>query len=194
MRYSAFTVAAILAIAARHAATPNIRAHTAAPAAVLQSEFLYDKPPFPSVPASTIVATRDALLEAMFGGARDGAIADSIDVKAYWQSNERALVNDIDINFGPVFPRAPDSVLAWNTTTTTRCASWAWRRTGSRSTAWFPNRTTTDRRSQPACRRTRNLRTPLRPRCVRRRSARLRSTAAGASGGTGRSRQSRVPC
>ena len=73
MRYSAFTVAAILAIAARPAATPNIPAQTAAPAAVLQSEFLYDKAPFPSVHASTIVETRDGMVAAMFGGAREGA-------------------------------------------------------------------------------------------------------------------------
>ena len=73
MRYTAITVAAILTIAARPVATPRVSAQASGPAAVLQSEFLYDKAPFPSVHASTIVETRDGLVAAMFGGTREGA-------------------------------------------------------------------------------------------------------------------------
>lgn len=50
-----------------------------------------------------------------FGTALDGALADSIDAKGYWQSNERELVNDIDIDIGPVFPGAPSSTVVSDT-------------------------------------------------------------------------------
>lgn len=42
-------------------------------------------------------------------------IIDSIDFQAYFQNNERQLVNDIDINIGPIFPGAPDSTVASDT-------------------------------------------------------------------------------
>ena len=73
MRYMAFTVAAILTVAAKPVATPIVSAQTSAQPAVLQSEFLYDKASFPSVHASTIAETRDGLVAAMFGGTREGA-------------------------------------------------------------------------------------------------------------------------
>ncbi len=41
--------------------------------------------------------------------ALDAAAADSLEVRAYYQANERFLANDIDINIGPLFPGAPDS-------------------------------------------------------------------------------------
>ncbi len=34
---------------------------------------------------------------------------DSLEAQLYYQNNERGLVNDIDINIGPIFPGAPDS-------------------------------------------------------------------------------------
>jgi outer membrane receptor protein involved in Fe transport len=40
---------------------------------------------------------------------RSSALLDSADVRLFWQSNERALVNDIQINIGPVGPGFPDS-------------------------------------------------------------------------------------
>jgi hemoglobin/transferrin/lactoferrin receptor protein len=43
------------------------------------------------------------------GSALDSALADTIEVQTYFQNNERELVNDIDINIGPIFPGAPDS-------------------------------------------------------------------------------------
>ena len=43
------------------------------------------------------------------GTALDSALADSVEVQLYQQSNERQLVNDIDINIGPLFPGAPNS-------------------------------------------------------------------------------------
>jgi predicted neuraminidase len=50
---------------------------TAAPgpagAGVVRSEFIYDKAPFPSVHASTIVETKGGLVSAFFGGTREGA-------------------------------------------------------------------------------------------------------------------------
>ena len=36
-------------------------------------------------------------------------IADTFEAQLYYQDNERILVNDIDINIGPIFPGAPDS-------------------------------------------------------------------------------------
>ncbi|MBZ0089909.1 MAG: TonB-dependent receptor, partial [Thermoanaerobaculia bacterium] len=41
--------------------------------------------------------------------ALDGLLADSLQVRAYHQVNDRALDNDIFINIGPIFPGAPDS-------------------------------------------------------------------------------------
>lgn len=39
----------------------------------------------------------------------DGWLADSLQLRAYRQVNDRGLDNDIDINIGPIFPGAPDS-------------------------------------------------------------------------------------
>ncbi len=49
------------------------------------------------------------------GTALDWGVADSADIQLYHQSNERELVNDIDINIGPIFPGAPDSVVEADT-------------------------------------------------------------------------------
>ena len=62
-------------IAALVIMTPAIEAGQAAPAdkSVLVSEFIYETAPFPSAHASTIVSTKDGLVAAWFGGAREGA-------------------------------------------------------------------------------------------------------------------------
>lgn len=49
------------------------------------------------------------------GSALDSVVADSINAQVYYQSNERRLVNEIDINIGPIFPGAPDSGVASDT-------------------------------------------------------------------------------
>jgi hemoglobin/transferrin/lactoferrin receptor protein len=49
------------------------------------------------------------------GSAIGGVLADSIDARAYGQSNERELVNDIDVDLGPVFPGAPSSTVTSDT-------------------------------------------------------------------------------
>src|SRR5262245_27353300 len=41
------------------------------PSATLKSEFLYERAPFPSAHASTIVETSDGLVAAWFGGTRE---------------------------------------------------------------------------------------------------------------------------
>ncbi len=51
----------------------------------------------------------DRLSAGYIASALDGMLADSLEVKAYYQSNERQLANDIDINIGPLFPGAPPS-------------------------------------------------------------------------------------
>lgn len=43
------------------------------------------------------------------GSVLESPLADSVDAQLYYQNNERRLVNDIDINIGPIFPGAPDS-------------------------------------------------------------------------------------
>jgi outer membrane receptor protein involved in Fe transport len=48
-------------------------------------------------------------------GALDSPVADSLDVQAYYQVNDRELVNDIDIDIGPIFPGAPNSSVASDT-------------------------------------------------------------------------------
>lgn len=53
------------------------------------------------------------------GSALESPLADSIDVRAYGQSNERELVNDIDIDIGPVFPGAPSSSVTSDTENST---------------------------------------------------------------------------
>ncbi|HEX8913786.1 MAG TPA: sialidase family protein [Humisphaera sp.] len=64
----AAAAAALLLLAALPA--PAARAEADGP--VVRSEFVYDKAPFPSVHASTIVATKDGLIAAFFGGAGEG--------------------------------------------------------------------------------------------------------------------------
>lgn len=43
------------------------------------------------------------------GSNLESAMADRVEAKLYWQSNERQLVNEIAINIGPVGPGFPDS-------------------------------------------------------------------------------------
>jgi predicted neuraminidase len=74
MRYAAITAAAVLTISGRPNATPPLLAQTTGtPAAIVQSEFLFETAPFPSVHASTIAETREGLVAAWFGGTREGA-------------------------------------------------------------------------------------------------------------------------
>lgn len=47
--------------------------------------------------------------------ALDSLVADTARVQVYTQRNERRLVNDIDINIGPLFPGAPNSSVASDT-------------------------------------------------------------------------------
>ncbi len=49
------------------------------------------------------------------GSAFDSVLADSVELYAYVQNNERRLDNDIDINIGPIFPGAPDSTVEADT-------------------------------------------------------------------------------
>ena len=63
------TAATILTISSRTTAPQSLPAQTSAqPAAIVQSEFVYETAPFPSVHASTIVDTRAGLVIAFFGG------------------------------------------------------------------------------------------------------------------------------
>ncbi len=48
-------------------------------------------------------------------GAPEAAFADSLDAQVYSQSNERQLANDIDIDIGPIFFGAPNSVVEADT-------------------------------------------------------------------------------
>ena len=49
------------------------------------------------------------------GSALGAALADTVDLQVYRQNNERELVNDIDIDIGPIFPGAPNSDVASDT-------------------------------------------------------------------------------
>ncbi len=49
------------------------------------------------------------------GSGFDSVLADSVEVQSYFQSNERGLNNDIDINIGPVAPGFPDSAVEADT-------------------------------------------------------------------------------
>jgi predicted neuraminidase len=67
MTMRTFMVAVVLGVVASGAQ------ETPAPSpAIVRSEFLYDKAPFPSAHASTIAETRDGLVAAWFGGSREG--------------------------------------------------------------------------------------------------------------------------
>lgn len=50
--------------------------------------------------------------------------ADTLEIQLYVQSNERELVNDIDINIGPIFPGAPDSSIEADTLNNTELDTW----------------------------------------------------------------------
>jgi hemoglobin/transferrin/lactoferrin receptor protein len=50
-----------------------------------------------------------------FGSALESAFADSMTAKLYYQTNRRSLVNDIDIDIGPIFPGAPSSSVTADT-------------------------------------------------------------------------------
>jgi len=49
------------------------------------------------------------------GSALETPVSDSLEVKLYHQSNRRELVNDIDIDIGPIFPGAPSSSVTADT-------------------------------------------------------------------------------
>lgn len=53
------------------------------------------------------------------GSALGLAVADSVDAKLYWQRNERALVNDIEIDIGPLGPGFPNSTVEADTLNST---------------------------------------------------------------------------
>lgn len=61
------------------------------------------------------------------GSALGLPVADTIDAKGYWQSNERALVNDIDIDIGPLGPGFPHSGVAIDTRNETDLDTWGLR-------------------------------------------------------------------
>lgn len=52
---------------------------------------------------------------------------DTLETQVYSQSNERQLVNDIDINIGPIFPGAPDSSVEADTFNDTDLDTWGLR-------------------------------------------------------------------
>ena len=64
-------VVVLLLMPARSGAGQAAPGGSASP--IVRSEFIYETAPFPSAHASTIVATRDGLVAAWFGGAREGA-------------------------------------------------------------------------------------------------------------------------
>jgi hemoglobin/transferrin/lactoferrin receptor protein len=77
---------------------------------------------FGLVPAAAYGAEESAVIRILYpyqdfdrltlgyeGSALGLAVADSVDAKLYWQRNERALVNDIDIDIGPLGPGFPSS-------------------------------------------------------------------------------------
>jgi hemoglobin/transferrin/lactoferrin receptor protein len=53
----------------------------------------------------------DRMSAGYIASALDTAVVDSLEIKAYYQNNERQLANDIDIDIGPVFPGAPSSTV-----------------------------------------------------------------------------------
>src|SRR5690606_26166704 len=55
------------------------------------------------------------------------AAADSVQARAYYQSNERELVNDIFIDIGPIFPGAPRSSVEIGSTNYTDLDTWGLR-------------------------------------------------------------------
>jgi outer membrane receptor protein involved in Fe transport len=61
------------------------------------------------------------------GSALGLPVADTVDAKGYWQSNDRALVNDIDIDIGPLGPGFPHSSVAIDTLNHTTLDTWGLR-------------------------------------------------------------------
>ena len=57
----------------------------------------------------------DRLSAGYIASAQGAAAADSLEIKAYYQNNERQLANDIDIDIGPIFPGAPNSTVEADT-------------------------------------------------------------------------------
>ncbi|MCZ7651502.1 MAG: TonB-dependent receptor [Thermoanaerobaculia bacterium] len=55
------------------------------------------------------------------------AAADTLQARAYYQSNERELVNDIFIDIGPIFPGAPSSSVEVDSTNYTDLDTWGLR-------------------------------------------------------------------
>ncbi len=72
----------------------------------------------------------DRLSAGYIASALDSAVADSLEVKAYYQANERQLVNDIDIDIGPLFPGAPNSSVEADSTNFTDLATFGLRTQG----------------------------------------------------------------
>ena len=59
--------------------------------------------------------------------------ASTLDTRLYFQSNERQLANDIDINIGPIFPGAPDSSIAIDTLNDSDLDTWGLRSDATRA-------------------------------------------------------------
>ncbi len=56
-----------------------------------------------------------------------GPIADSLQVQAYRQKNDRELANDIDIDIGPIFPGAPNSSVEADSLNRSILETWGFR-------------------------------------------------------------------
>ena len=65
-------ITAIVLMTSTHVASSIDSPEQASSSPILQSEFIYETAPFPSVHASTIVDTRDGLVAAFFGGTGEG--------------------------------------------------------------------------------------------------------------------------
>lgn len=70
-----------------------------------------------------------------FGSPLQTIWADSTNVQLYFQNNERELVNDIDINIGPVGPGFPDSSVEADTRNFTDLDTWGFRADAVKATA-----------------------------------------------------------
>jgi len=57
----------------------------------------------------------DRLTAIYTGSGFEASMLDTLEAKVYYQNNERQLVNDIDINIGPLFPGAPNSFVLADT-------------------------------------------------------------------------------
>lgn len=61
------------------------------------------------------------------GSAFEGALADSVDARVYYQQNRRELVNDIDIDIGPIAPGFPNSSVEADSRNFTDLETWGLR-------------------------------------------------------------------